>query len=178
MRKNSLSVAVSALLLTLLTGLVSVGVSPAVAMAGTDEEMPQAQAGRYYLDAVCKNNKARARYQEALFPNNAEELTFEQARRRLPALRRASRLWADANYRFARKLSNPPAEWPASVQGPIGRYETLLLKLDRLLRAAASAPTARGWWVSDGKADKLYKRGSPSAVIRSRLDLPPPGRGC
>lgn len=140
--------------------------------------MTQEQAGIHYLDAVCANNVARGKYSEVLFPNGAKNLTFAQAPRRLPALQRASSRWAVANYRFARQLANPSAEWPVVVQGPVDRYESLLLKLNHQLRRAASASTAKGWWDWDLKADKLYKRGNPSAVIRSRLNLPPPGRGC
>ena len=84
--------------------------------------MSQNQAGRYYLDAVCDYNVKGDRYNEVLFPGNSKRLSFAEARRRLPALQRASRMWADADYKFARNLSNPPAAWPEDIQGPVDRF--------------------------------------------------------
>lgn len=177
MLRKFTAVAVSSLLALLVgvASLVTVGVSPANAGARA-EEMSQSRAGRYYLRETCTANEAQARFGRIVFgPDNS--VSFVEIRRRLPEFKRAAGALAPPMYRWARSLLNPPAPWPSSVANPVDSLATKLLRMENLLRQASGAVTARGFYNQLAAISKLT-RSFPSATIRARLDLPPPGRGC
>lgn len=177
MREKSLSAAVVAVLvswmLALLAGLVGAG--PAVAVP-SDEEMSEKRAGQYYMRAACAHNEAAERFSKVVFgPENA--VSFAEIRRRLPEFKRAARALAPATYRWARALVNPPKAWPSSVANPVDTAASKLLRVHDLLRRASTAVSARGYYNALAQVSRL-SRSMPTATIRARLDLPPPGRGC
>lgn len=176
MLKKSLPSAVASLLLVLVAGLVSVGAAPAGAVVLADEEMSEQRAGRYYLRDACEANEAQVRFSRTVFgPDNS--VSFAEIRRRLPEFKRAAGALAPPMYRWARSLLNPPAPWPSSVANPVDSLASKLLRMEKMLRSASVAVTARGFYNQLSAMSKLT-RSFPSATIRARLDLPPPGRGC
>ena len=161
------------LLLAVLAGAL-VGVAPA-ATAATDEVMSDAQAGRVYLRAACASNEAGDTFSRIVGYGPDNTISMAELRRRWPRVRAATAPYARAQYRFAKELLHAPAMWPAKVANPVDQTAGKLLRMYDLLDRAASAPTPAMWGRLTTRAHKIFL---PTATIRARLDLPPPGRGC
>lgn len=167
----------TAALVAVLLSVLMATVSPAgAALRARENEMTQQQAGRYYLKVTCPKDVVRVRFNRVVFGPD-DDVTLAEVRRRLPEFKRVSGEFGRANYRWARGLLNPPAPWPSSVDGPIDTAATKILGVSRALGAASRSSTAVEWARHVAKAAKL-NRATPADMIRARLDLPPPGRGC
>lgn len=152
------------------------GVVPSAVAAGEGDEMSLERAGKYYMKVTCVQDAERVRFNRIVFGAD-DGVTADEVRRRLPEFKRAAGAFATANYRWARGLLNPPAAWPSNVAGPIDSASTKVLAISDALRAASRASSPTEWARQVGKAARLNRQ-TPSATIRARLDLPPPGRGC
>ncbi len=139
-------------------------------------EMTVEQAGDYYLKHWCAKNPAAWRFDEKVW--RGEEVVYQDdVRRRLPLIRRESRRYGKALYRFAVKMLNPPAAWPAGIAAPMEDYIRLYLKSARIRLAQGQASNALQWLRQNDKANKI-KASVPAIEIRAGLALPPPNEGC
>lgn len=151
-------------------------VPPAGAAASADEEMSKERAGKYFLKSACAGKEKADRFSRIVFgPDN--QVSFAEIRRRLPEFKRAAGDVAPAVYRYGRALLNPPKAWPSNVAKPVNTLAKNILRSSKLFDAASTAVTARGYYDRLAELSRL-SRNSPARLVRARLDLPPPGRGC
>lgn len=163
------------MLVPALLAALLVAVAPPAATATADGvEMSDEQAGSYFLKSVCASNAAIDTFSHKVF-RGRDSIPFTEVRRRFHELKRLIRPLANASYNFARDLTNAPGEWPSSVSGPVSKTTSQLLRAHRLYRDASYAATPLRLSTLWKKADQIPM---PTATIRLRLDLPPPGKGC
>lgn len=136
--------------------------------------MTSQQAAEHFLGLVCDYNDAVDVMTRRVYgPDN--KISQAEARRRLPEIKRATVPYARAHYVFARGMLNPPAAWPASVADPADRTASGLIRMTNLLRRAIGAISGAQWIRLTNRAHSIPV---PTATIRARLALPPPGEGC
>ena len=157
--------------LTFLAALLA----PAGATAAAREDvMSELQAGQYFMSTACALNKAVEEMQRIVYgPDN--RITHAEVKRDLPRIKRATGQYGEAHYDFGRALLHSPARWPSSVSNRVDRLIGNRLQMARLLKRASNAASAREWVKTTNRAHEIAVS---TDVIRARLDLPPPGRGC
>jgi len=161
----------------LVGALLALSAVLATASAATaSEAMGTARAGRYYTTISCPAAAAGDRFQKVV-GHGTGMISLQQAKRRLPELRRESSRYAKPLNNFARRAFNPPAPWPSSVDRLVNRFATLITRFGDLLRRMGNARTAPEWIRLLNQAGRI-KFGDLGAQIKARLDLPPPGEGC
>ena len=140
-------------------------------------EMSQQRAGRYYLRWVCPQNDAAARLERILFQGQRVFHASEITGQRLVRTRRAARHLANTQFTAARKFNNPPAAWPAYVRRPVRQLSNNFLRTSAIYQRMGGArngrQVVRTW---NNAIDAI--RPAPARIIRARLNLPAPGRGC
>lgn len=156
---------------TLGSGLALVE-APAQA-AGT---MSQTRAGQYYLRQMCKANHAGDRFVRIVW-GNQDRISLAEVRRQFPTIKQASRRYGLVEHEVARALYNPPGAWPSMVAPHVRTMASLSTRHGVLRLHQGRARTPHQWLVLNGRANRL-PWGNHSALIRARLDLPAPGRGC
>jgi hypothetical protein len=165
------------LLLALILSLAMLAGGPVVsAQAAIDGEMSDAQAGEVYLDAICSANDQGDKFHRVIW-RGRKTIPWAEVTRRLPEIKRLSRAYGVSNQRASRKLFNPPAAWPADVDGLVTKFADASAKYSYWLLAMGNASTAREWDRYWTRAKKV-RFGTWSTEIRARLSLPPNGRGC
>ena len=147
-----------------------------MSMAGAvaREPMSERQAGREYLASACDLVAAIDKNRAEVYGED-NWITFEEAEKRLEEIKGLTRPYARAYFVSARALLNPPGAWPRSVDDLVETSARQMLRINTLLRRAVTARTAERWLNLTNRAHKITW---PSATIRARLDLPPPGSGC
>lgn len=163
-----------ALLVTLI-GSFGLALTPAAAQART--EMSTAEASELYLSQACRINRALVRFSNAMFAGR-DRVTAKQMRGdRLRRTKRAAYDVSTAYYGSARRLSNPPAEWPAQVAGLVHRMvEIDLVTSDRFDRLGASGGAQQVF----RRYDRAYDAVDDGIKLskRIRLGLNMPRNGC
>lgn len=158
----------------------SVAMSLSVTLVGSparaEGEMSQQRAGAYYLKHACRSAAADKVYFRSIF-KGAKSISVSEVKRRLPELRKISAKNSRAQYEWAKRLLNPPADWPTDVQGLPEKLADRNIVAADALRAAGYASSAAEW-IRYYNKDKNLAFGSYAAQIRARLELPPPGKGC
>ena len=138
--------------------------------------MPDVQAGRVYLDAVCPANATGDKFYRAIW-RGRKTIPWAEVTRRLPEIRRLSKAHGRATAAGSRKLFNPPAGWPADVDALVMKIANVYAKESYWYMAMSEASSAREWGRYLDRADKITA-GTASAEVRARLGLPPNGQGC
>lgn len=156
----------------LMLGAVTAGAGAAEAA----DSMSKERAGRYYLDAACESKRAESRFDWQVWLGR-KTISHREAQRRLPEIKRLTRGFALAEQEFGNRLKNPPASWPTEVSTPVRRRVVLQNRYVSALLRASRAADAGGWsfWI---KTAWRVDFGEHAAIIRERLELPPPGKGC
>ncbi|HET7066929.1 MAG TPA: hypothetical protein VFI21_04955 [Nocardioides sp.] len=159
-----------------LLGLV--GVSSAAAGAG---EMSQTHAGNYYLNSVCPEYPAINRLDRALPTNShgywrTKDLTPRVFRR----VKSASRNLSDVYFDAARRMYNPPKNWPSYVVTPVNKAAKLTRRSSNVTNDLGHAYTPRGFTrIWNNRFAPLWKpMHNVGNTIRAKLDLPPSPKGC
>lgn len=143
------------------------------AAAGT---MGKQRAADYYMDSVCPANRAANRFSWRVWLGR-DSITYREIRRRLPEIRRETRLYRDALRKSAAALKNPPKSWPEPPDTLVSRLAGKTTREVGALNHAAIAKTARYWarWI------RVYYRAArrinEPPKIRAALGLPKKG-GC
>lgn len=149
---------------------------PSASATQADDVMGAKQAGKYYMKSVCPSNNAADRYYQRIWKGR-DSISWREVRRRLPEIKRESRRYGQALFKFSRKLFNPPAEWPEEVDALVTKLADASAVEGTLRVRSSKATNARAWGRMHKKASNVYY-GQWAAKIRARLDLPPPGEGC
>jgi hypothetical protein len=153
-----------------LSMMVTLVLVPSAAHADT---MTKHRAGRYYEQTVCPVNPT-IRHLNSLLPSHYAGLHGT----RLHRLNKALRAQASANRTAARKLSNPPANWPGTVASKV---KTLVFRMRSLARhertLANSGWVGRRWGIywNNQVLPRFVSISHASKRIRAALDL---GRIC
>jgi hypothetical protein len=155
--------------------MASVLVAAPTASAATP--MGQHRAGQYYLRWVCPQNDAGARLEQILFHGRRVFHSNEITGRRLTRTKRAARHVANTQFTAARKFNNPPAAWPASVRRPVRQLSNNFVRTSGIFQRMGAARNGRQVVRTWNNAMDAT-RPALGRIIRARLNLPAPGRGC
>jgi hypothetical protein len=127
-------------------------------------EMDVRAAGEYYLEVVCPSNTASEKVGKARDENG----TFFA-----PRVQKAAAKAAEVFRTAAGQLDNPPAPWPADVQGPVEKVTKSLLGAMAGLQRIASAENVSQ--ANFGYSEFVAGSPKPTQLVRLRLNLPPAG---
>ncbi|MBD3946478.1 hypothetical protein [Nocardioides ganghwensis] len=161
----------------LLSALMVIAAIVGVGTAHAAEPMSKERAGRYYLAGTCETKRAYNHFDWHVWLGR-KQISRREVANRLPEIKRLTARYARAEQRFLNRLKNPPAAWPSDVRTPVKRMATLQGRYVNALLRASRAANAGSWgfWIKTAWRAGDYK--DYPEIIRERLELPPPGKGC
>lgn len=166
--------AARALIAALLLGLAATTLTAAPATARA--EMSETRAGRYYMQIACPLGAAANTFYKKVWKGR-QTISKREVRRRLPELKKLTKAYANADAKFARRLFNPPADWPQEVSSLVNRLANKHVTYSTRRFKQAAAVNAGQWLYWNGQSNNV-DFGTLAARIRAKLDLPPTGQGC
>lgn len=155
---------------------VVIALVPAGSAVAQEDEMTIQQAGRYYMKSICAYNGALNRFNGGVW-GDRDRIEPAEVRRRLPELKRLSEAYSVGIYNHARRLYNPPAEWPVEVRSLIRAMSKVETQHADIRLRQSGVLNAAGWLNLNGQANRLPGNNRYTEV-RARLNLPPRGQGC
>jgi len=161
--------------MALVVTLVVLGSVLVVPSAQAVDRMTVHRAGNYYLTHACAVSKAINRFNWRIWLGR-DWITTREIQRRLPQIKRETRLLVKAERGFATRLRKPPAAWPTEVEQPVKVLGTRINRRASVMNRAAHAHRAQAWikWM---RVSERISAGQQVTMIRDRLGLPASG-GC
>jgi len=164
------------LLTVMLMSIALFASATTASLASVEEEMAKRQAKLLFQDITCDVGKVRTRYNAKVFGPD-DWITTSEVRRRLPELRDLAWMMMVAESRAARRLANPPGDWPTEIAPEIDTYGDYKVRLMNVYRQMADANTAVRFVELGKKGNKLGPGRAPDR-IRVFLNVPEYPQGC